>query len=84
MRPLGIRQFQPLVEKCREIETMKNRRGNRPASGGPVRTGEQVQGNAGKGKQNQKKPYQRPSGKGTGSGQQRPQEVASGGHEQKK
>src|ERR1044072_1383834 len=52
---LGIRHFQPLVEKCREIETVKNRRGNRPVSGGPVKTGDQAHGNASKGKKNQKK-----------------------------
>ncbi|XP_058784341.1 uncharacterized protein LOC131659123 [Vicia villosa] len=38
--PLGIQRFQPLVEKCREVEEMKNKGTNRGAvqnSGGPNR-----------------------------------------------
>ncbi|XP_073219895.1 uncharacterized protein [Cicer arietinum] len=38
--PLGIQHFQVLVEKCREIEDMKNNRANRGgsfSSGGPSR-----------------------------------------------
>ncbi|XP_058726228.1 uncharacterized protein LOC131597554 [Vicia villosa] len=37
--PLGIRQFQTLVEKCQEIEDMKNKRVNRGGNltaGGPI------------------------------------------------
>ena len=58
--PLGIQQFQPLVEKCREVEAMKNRRLNRGGgnSGGPIRHNNQ---NQGRGRQNQK-PYSRPQG----------------------
>src|ERR1044072_4455206 len=67
VRPLGIRQFQLLVEKCREIEMMKNKMNNRPASGGPVKTGNTSQGNTNKDKKHQKKPYQRPTGKDNGS-----------------
>src|ERR1044072_2543782 len=63
VRPLSIQQFQPLVEKCREIETMQSRHGNRPVSGGPVKTGNSNQGSSGKGKQFQKKPYERSKGK---------------------
>jgi hypothetical protein len=59
--PLGIQQFHPLVEKCRDIEAMKNRRlnrGNNSNSGGPIRSNHQNQGREGQGK----KPYQRPQG----------------------
>src|ERR1044072_9464259 len=63
VRPLSIRQFQLLVEKCREIEAMQSRHGKRPVSGGPVKTGNSNQGSSEKGKQFQKKPYQRPQNK---------------------
>ncbi|KAK2389962.1 hypothetical protein QL285_063516 [Trifolium repens] len=39
--PLGIRQFQVLVEKCQEVEDMRNKRVNRQggsSAGGPNRT----------------------------------------------
>ena len=72
VRPLGIRQFQPLVEKCRETEAMQSRHSKRSFSGGPVKTGNSFGGNSSKGKQSQKKPYQRPAGKGQGSGSYRP------------
>src|ERR1044072_4338359 len=67
VRPLGVKKFQPVVEKSREIEAMKNKRNIRPVSGGPVRTGNTSQGNTYKDKKHQKKPYQRPSGKNYGS-----------------
>ena len=54
VRPLSIRRFQPLVERYREVEAMQSKHGNRPGSGGPVRSGSSF-----KGKQFQKKPYQR-------------------------
>ncbi|MCI75090.1 gag polyprotein, partial [Trifolium medium] len=44
--PLGIRQFQVLVEKCQEIEDMKKNRMNRPgnfSAGGPSRPNHQNQ-----------------------------------------
>src|ERR1044072_4958021 len=68
VRPLSIQQFQLLVEKCREIEAMQSRHGNRPVSGGPVKTGNSNQGSSEKGKQFQKKPYQRPQSKNHFSG----------------
>jgi len=56
--PLGIQQFQPLVEKCKEIEAMKNKRLNRRNNntGGPIRANHSNSGQGGQGK----KPYQRP------------------------
>ncbi|MCH91253.1 TIR-NBS-LRR resistance protein [Trifolium medium] len=59
--PLGIQQFHPLVEKCRDIETMKNRRlnrGNNSNSGGPIRSNNQNHGREVQGK----KPYHRSQG----------------------
>ncbi|XP_057443285.1 uncharacterized protein LOC130735225 [Lotus japonicus] len=63
VRPLGIRVFQQLVEKAREVETMKNCRGSQQESGGPVRTGQRQAGRFDKGKAPQRKPYQRPNDK---------------------
>ncbi|XP_057426046.1 uncharacterized protein LOC130719434 [Lotus japonicus] len=63
VRPLGIRVYQQLVEKAREVETMKNRRGSRQESGGPIRTGQKQVGKTDRGKAPQSKPYQRPSDK---------------------
>ncbi|XP_057445393.1 uncharacterized protein LOC130737597 [Lotus japonicus] len=63
VRPLGIRVYQQLVEKAREVETMKNRRGSRQESGGPIRTGQKQAGRTDMGKAPQRKPYQRPSDK---------------------
>ncbi|KAK2441465.1 hypothetical protein QL285_012763 [Trifolium repens] len=57
--PLGIRQFQVLVEKCQEVEDMKNKRVNRQgnsSAGGPSRSSGQSQN---RGKQSSK-PYDRP------------------------
>src|ERR1044072_5280156 len=49
-RPLGIREFQPLVEKCREIEVTRALKTRRPASGGPIKTEHQDKRNWNKGK----------------------------------
>ena len=68
VRPLGIRNFRQLIEKAREVEAMKNRRSNRQDSGGPIRSGQKQSGKGDKGKSHQKKPYQRPSGKGQNAG----------------
>ncbi|XP_045831255.1 uncharacterized protein LOC123922601 [Trifolium pratense] len=57
--PLGIRQFQVLVEKCQEIEDMRNKRVNRQGSfgaGGPSRPSHQSQNRGGRGT----RPYNRP------------------------
>ncbi|PNX89216.1 putative TIR-NBS-LRR resistance protein, partial [Trifolium pratense] len=57
--PLGIRQFQVLVEKCQEIEDMKKNRMNRPgnfSAGGPSRPNHQ---NQNRGRQGNR-PYNRP------------------------
>ncbi|KAK2436154.1 cleavage and polyadenylation specificity factor subunit [Trifolium repens] len=57
--PLGIRNFQVLVEKCQEIEDMKNKRVNRnvnSTSGGPSRPSNQAQNRGRRGN----KPYNRP------------------------
>src|ERR1044072_6879715 len=68
VRPLGIRNFRQLIEKSREVEAMKNRRSSRQDSGGPIRSGQKPSGKNDKGKFHQKKPYQRPSGKGQNAG----------------
>ncbi|XP_057418500.1 uncharacterized protein LOC130712696 [Lotus japonicus] len=57
VRPLGIRVFQQLVEKAREVETMKNRQRGRPESGGPICSGQRQAGRFDKGKAPQRKPY---------------------------
>lgn len=57
--PLGIQRFQPLVEKCREVEAMKNKRlarGNNNNSRGPTRANNRNHGREGHGK----KPYEHP------------------------
>ncbi|WJX78668.1 hypothetical protein P8452_61863 [Trifolium repens] len=59
--PLGIRQFQVLVEKCQEVEDMKNKRVNRQenfSAGGPSRSSGPSQSHN-RGKQGSK-PYDRP------------------------
>jgi hypothetical protein len=38
VRPLGIRKFQPLVEKSREVEVMKNMRVGKQGVGGSIKT----------------------------------------------
>ncbi|KAK2390835.1 cleavage and polyadenylation specificity factor subunit [Trifolium repens] len=56
--PLGIRQFQVLVEKCQEIEDMRNKRVNRQGSfsaGGPSRSSGSSQDSGRQGN----KPYNR-------------------------
>ncbi|XP_057443794.1 uncharacterized protein LOC130735943 [Lotus japonicus] len=63
VRPLGVRVFQQLVEKSREVEVMKNRRGNRQESGGPIRSGQKQAGKTEKGRAGQKKPYQNATGR---------------------
>ncbi|XP_004515631.1 uncharacterized protein [Cicer arietinum] len=63
--PLGITHFQPLVEKCREVEAMKNcmrNRGGTSNHGGPTRPSNQNQGRS---RPNQK-PYDRPQGSNKG------------------
>ncbi|MCI41804.1 gag polyprotein, partial [Trifolium medium] len=57
--PLGIRQFQVLVEKCQEIEDMRNKRVNRLGSfsvGGPSHPSHQSQNRRRQGN----RPYNRP------------------------
>ncbi|XP_057426326.1 uncharacterized protein LOC130719734 [Lotus japonicus] len=63
VRPLGVRVFQQLVEKSREVEVMKNRRGNRQESGGPIRSGQKQAGKTEKGRAGQKKPYHNATGR---------------------
>ncbi|KAK2444909.1 cleavage and polyadenylation specificity factor subunit [Trifolium repens] len=56
--PLGIRQFQVLVEKCQEIEDMRNKRVNRQGSfsaGGPSRSS----GSSQDSERQRNKPYNR-------------------------
>ena len=60
--PLEIRQFQPLVEKCRKIEAMKEGGISRGNAGGPSRSKYPTSGWSQKGKQLFKKPYSRPLG----------------------
>ncbi|KAK2355410.1 hypothetical protein QL285_092825 [Trifolium repens] len=59
--PLGIRQFQVLVEKCQEVEDMKNKRVNRQgnsSAGGPSRTNDR--GSTQNSGRQGGKPYDRP------------------------
>ncbi|XP_057418505.1 uncharacterized protein LOC130712701 [Lotus japonicus] len=72
VRPLGIRVFQQLVEKAREVESMKNRQRGKSDSGGPIRSGQRQTGRfdgqcqAGRfdrGKAPMRRPYQRPADK---------------------
>ncbi|XP_057445436.1 uncharacterized protein LOC130737635 [Lotus japonicus] len=44
VRPLGIRVFQQLVEKAREVESMKNCQRGKSDSGGPIRFGQRPTG----------------------------------------
>ncbi|XP_057452402.1 uncharacterized protein LOC130744226 [Lotus japonicus] len=59
VQTLGIRKFQPLVEKCREIEAIKNKRKDKWYRGRPMRSGSQGQGGRDKGKRQQREPYHR-------------------------
>ncbi|XP_057439979.1 uncharacterized protein LOC130731768 [Lotus japonicus] len=70
VRPLGIRVYQQLVEKAREVEAMENRQRGRTESGGTVRPGQNQPGRFNgqrsvgkfdKGKAPMRKPYQRPA-----------------------
>ncbi|XP_057452439.1 uncharacterized protein LOC130744266 [Lotus japonicus] len=72
VRPLGIRVFQQLVEKAREVESMKNRQRGKSDNGGPIRSGqrqtgrfegERPAGRFDKGKAPMRKPYQCPADK---------------------
>ncbi|MCI41081.1 gag polyprotein, partial [Trifolium medium] len=59
VEPLGIQQFQVLVEKCQEIEDMRNKRVNLQggfSAGGPSRPSRQSQNRGGRGT----RPYNRP------------------------
>ncbi|KAK2380620.1 hypothetical protein QL285_068300 [Trifolium repens] len=59
--PLGIRQFQVLVEKCQEVEDMRNKRVNRQgnsSAGGPSRTNDR--GSTQNSGRQGSKPYNRP------------------------
>nr|XP_004515606.1 uncharacterized protein LOC101495319 [Cicer arietinum] len=63
--PLGMTRFQPLVEKCREVEAMKNHRLNRGGTsnhGGPTRPSNQNQGRS----RPDQNPYRRPQGSDKG------------------
>jgi hypothetical protein len=76
--PLEIRQFQPLVEKCRKIETMKESVVNQGNGGGPSRSKYSTQGWNQRGKQPYKKPYSRPSGNNQNQRPYRPNAPAVG------
>ncbi|KAK2414896.1 hypothetical protein QL285_037431 [Trifolium repens] len=59
--PLGIRQFQVLVEKCQEVKDMRNKRVNRQggsSAGGPSRTNDR--GSTQNSGRQGSKPYNRP------------------------
>src|SRR6187399_54689 len=59
--PLGIRQFQVLVEKCQEVEDMRNKRMNRQggsSAGGPSRTNDR--GSTQNSGRQGSRPYNRP------------------------
>ncbi|KAK2362202.1 cleavage and polyadenylation specificity factor subunit [Trifolium repens] len=61
--PLGIRQFQVLVEKCQEVEDMRNKRVNRQGSfsaGGPSNSSGQTQSSSQNQRRQGNKPYNRP------------------------
>lgn len=80
MKPLEIRQFQVLVEKCKKVERMKQGHPNRWVAGGPSRhQGHQDHNNRGK----QQQPYIRPQRGGRDQpqtqfkGGQRPQNSSS-------
>ncbi|XP_057452518.1 uncharacterized protein LOC130744344 [Lotus japonicus] len=70
VRPLGIKVYQHVVEKAREVESMENRHRGQPDNGGPVRlgqsqlgryNGQKQDGRFDRGKALMKKPYQRPA-----------------------
>ncbi|XP_057432279.1 uncharacterized protein LOC130725034, partial [Lotus japonicus] len=70
VRLLGIRVYQQLVGKAREVEAMENRQRGRPENGGSVRPGQNQPGRFNgqrpvgkfdKGKAPMRKPYQRPA-----------------------
>lgn len=81
--PLEISQFQPLVEKCRKIERMKESGLNRNNVGGPSRWKHPSQGSNQKGKSPQKKPYSRPSNNNRNQQSYRPVAYAFGGGQTK-
>ncbi|KAK2388388.1 cleavage and polyadenylation specificity factor subunit [Trifolium repens] len=61
--PLGIRQFQVLVEKCQEVEDMRNKRVNRQGSfsaGEPSNSSGQTQSSSQNQRRQGNKPYNRP------------------------
>ncbi|XP_057426223.1 uncharacterized protein LOC130719624 [Lotus japonicus] len=72
VRPLGIRVFQQLVEKAREVESVKNRQRGKSDSGGPIRTSRQDHAGHRKGKQSQEKPYDYQQGNNRVTGQNTP------------
>ncbi|WJX28163.1 hypothetical protein P8452_16916 [Trifolium repens] len=60
--PLGIRQFQVLVEKCQEVEDMRNKRVNRQggfSAGGPSNSSGQTQSSSQNQRRQGNKPYNR-------------------------
>ncbi|XP_057418660.1 uncharacterized protein LOC130712862 [Lotus japonicus] len=57
VRPLGIRVYQQVVEKAREVEAMENRQRGRSGSGGPIRSSHQDYEERSKEKPPQKKHY---------------------------
>ncbi|KAK2357014.1 receptor protein EIX2 [Trifolium repens] len=61
--PLGIRHFQVLVEKCQEVEDMRNKRVNRQggfSAGGPSNSSGQTQSSSQNQRRQGNKPYNRP------------------------
>ncbi|KAK2407619.1 cleavage and polyadenylation specificity factor subunit [Trifolium repens] len=61
--PLGIRQFQILVEKCQEVEDMRSKRANRQggfSAGGPSDSSGQTQSSSQNQRRQGNKPYNRP------------------------
>jgi hypothetical protein len=77
--PLEIRQFQPLVEKCRKVEKMKESGINKSNTGEQSRWKHSSPGWNQKGKQPQRKPYSRPSGNNHDQQPYRPIASAVGG-----
>ncbi|XP_057443259.1 uncharacterized protein LOC130735191 [Lotus japonicus] len=69
-------RFQSLVEKATEVELMKNRRLNCAGTGGPMKSGSQNY--QGKGRFQNRRPYQRPAGRGFTSGSYRPMAGTTG------
>ena len=72
---LRIRNFQELVDRCVEVEGVRNRKRKNGADG-PIRSQNQGQGSNQKGKQ-QEQPYNKPQG--NNQGQYRPMTQNSGG-----